>query len=289
MLTEFAPLCTGAAVTASVFVLVPAAERVVGSGLVRDARRSAARSVGQWRWLLRTAGDDIRAPVGAGRRLRSAAMLTGAICGFAILGPVGSLLGAVAGAPASTMLIRHRRARYARRVDASAADLALALASAMAAGHSVRGALLAAGRSVQQPAAAELDRVAVDITLGRTVEDSLAGLRERAASRRLDSIAGAIELHRRSGGDLVRLMRELAAAFRARDDAQRDARSATAQARFTALLVAVIPAAAAVIAELASPGAVSGALTYAPSALLLLCALGLFVVGGLLCLKVSGG
>ncbi len=211
----------------------------------------------------------------------------GALIGYSLLGPAGCLIGVIAGPPGVAMFVRARRARYARRVDASAADLALALASASAAGHSVRGALLAAGRAVPQPAAAELDRVAFDLTLGVTVDEALTELRRRTAARRLDSICGAIELHRRSGGDLARLMRELAAAFRARDAAWRDARAATAQARFTAMLVAVIPLVAAAFAELLSPGLVTGAFGYAPSLMLLACAFGLFAIGALLCLKAS--
>ncbi|MBK5229946.1 MAG: type II secretion system F family protein [Thermoleophilia bacterium] len=213
--------------------------------------------------------------------------LAGGASGFALLGPVGALLGAAVGVPAVLMLIRARQARYARRVDDGAADLALALASALAAGHSVRGALLVAGRALPQPIAGELSRAAVDLTLGLTIEDTLAGLRGRTASRRLESLAGAIELHRRSGGDLARLMRELAAAFRARDGALRDARAATAQARFTALLVGAIPLVAGVFAELASPGSVSGAFSFAPTAVMLLCALALFATGTLLSLRAS--
>lgn len=245
------------------------------------------RSVSQWRRLLRTAGDDLRSPPSAGRRLRTGAAVAGALAGYALLGPAGCLIGAIAGPPCVAMFVRARRARYARRVDASAADLALAIASAVAAGHSVRGALLTAGRAVPQPAAAELDHVAFDLTLGVSVDEALFELRRRTAARRLDSICGAIELHRRSGGDLARLMRELASAFRARDAAQRDARAATAQARFTAVLVAVIPLAAAAFAELVSPGLVTGALGFAPSLLLLMCASGLFALGTLLCLKAS--
>ncbi|MBI5310544.1 MAG: type II secretion system F family protein [Actinobacteria bacterium] len=216
-----------------------------------------------------------------------AASLAGAAIGLALLGLGGALLGAVFAPPAVGLLLRARRARYAARIDAGAAELALALASSLSAGRSVRAALLEADTAVPHPLSTELAKVAAELTLGRTTEDALAALRDRTASDRVDALTGAIELHRRSGADLARLARELADAFRARDAAHADARSATVQARFTALIVGVIPPAAGLLAELAAPGAVSGALLFAPTALLMFVASGLMLLGALLCLRVS--
>jgi len=53
---------------------------------------------------------------------------------------------------------------------------------------------------------------------------------------------------------LAALLRELAASGEASDRAERDARAATAQARFTAWVVLGLPLAGALLAELASPG-----------------------------------
>jgi tight adherence protein B len=61
-------------------------------------------------------------------------------------------------------------------------------------------------------------------------------------------------LQRDAGGDLAALLRELAASGEAADRAERDARAATAQARFTAWLVFALPLAGAGLAELAAPG-----------------------------------
>ncbi|MDX6656248.1 MAG: tight adherence protein, partial [Solirubrobacteraceae bacterium] len=73
-------------------------------------------------------------------------------------------------------------------------------------------------------------------------------------------IVAAIARQRSSGGDLARLLRDLGAAIEERVRTEADARAATAQARMTAWIVAGLPIGAAVIAELADPGAL-GALT----------------------------
>lgn len=284
---EAAGLCAGLAAASLVAVL--ARTLVIDPDRLRRGRlwRAIANTLFGWRGILRSAGDDGRLPPGVGARVNLAAALAGSALGLALLGAGGALLGALLAPPACGLLLRARRARYAARIDAGAAELALALASSLAAGRSVRAALLAADAAIPAPLSAELARVAVDLALGSTTDDALVALRSRTASDRIDSLAGAIALHRRSGADLARLMRELAAAFRARDAACADARSATAQARFTALLVGAIPPVAGVLTELAVPGSVSGALSFAPTALLMFAASALMLIGALLCLRVS--
>jgi tight adherence protein B len=204
-----------------------------------------------------------------GRRLLLASILSGALFGFILLGFAGVVVGAAALPLTLRWVLRSRRRRYASQIDACAADLAQAMASSLAAGRSVRGALLTVSNSTPDPLAAELRRAAVDLTLGGSIGDALTGLIQRTGSPRLDSLAGAIELHRGSGGDLVKLMRELAAAFRERDRAMKDAHSASAQARFTAYVVAAIPLGVAVLLEIVAPGSVTGAMTLLPTAMML--------------------
>jgi tight adherence protein B len=65
-------------------------------------------------------------------------------------------------------------------------------------------------------------------------------------------------LQRRAGGDLARLLRQSARAMEEQARLEGEVRAATAQARFTGLLVGLLPAGGAVLAELASPGWFAG-------------------------------
>ncbi len=96
------------------------------------------------------------------------------------------------------------------------------------------------------------------LALGEPLDAVLEALRRRARHPGWDAIVAAILLQRDAGGDLAGLLRELAAALEAADRTLRDARAVTAQARFTAWLVAGLPLGAAVLAETASPGFVTG-------------------------------
>lgn len=98
-------------------------------------------------------------------------------------------------------------------------------------------------------------------------------------SARVDAFAAALLSQRLAGGDLAGLLRQFAAGAAERDRVAEDARSATAQARFTGLLVVAMPSGGALFAELVQPGFISRLLASPPAAVLLALAAGLQLVG----------
>jgi tight adherence protein B len=75
-------------------------------------------------------------------------------------------------------------------------------------------------------------------------------------SRRIDLIVGAIRIQRRSGGSLATLLRGVAAAIEEQERLESEARAASAQARFTSVIVVSLPFGGVLLGELASPGIV---------------------------------
>jgi tight adherence protein B len=132
------------------------------------------------------------------------------------------------------------------------------VSDALAGGHSLRGAVGAASRSLAGPPGRELRRVHAELELGARTEDALEAMRGRVRSPRLDTVVAACLLQRRAGGDLARLLRESARAMEESSRLEGELRAATAQARFTGLLVVVLPLGGALLAELASPGWFAG-------------------------------
>ena len=125
----------------------------------------------------------------------------------------------------------------------------------------MRSALDASSGSLEGPAAAEMSRLRADLDLGLLAGGALGGFRERIRSARVDSFCAALLSQRIAGGDLVSLLRRYAEAAAGRERVEADARSATAQARFTGVLVAAMPAGAALLAELLNPGFVTAMLS----------------------------
>jgi tight adherence protein B len=218
------------------------------------------------------------------RRLAVVAAASVLAAGWIVMGPIPALALA-AGAPAAVgKAIAWRRARWRRELAAGAGVAARALADALAGGHSVRGAIGEAGSGLPGAAGEELRDAAGALALGERTDRVLEELRARARDASWDAIVAAIALQRSSGGDLARLLRDLATGIDERVRAQADARAATAQARMTAWIVAALPAGAAVLAQLADPGALATLTATAPSTALALTAI-VCEVGGVLVVR----
>jgi tight adherence protein B len=214
-----------------------------------------ARAAGAALDALARVGREGRDPGAADRRRLLVAGAAGAFAaGWVLAGALGALACGSVGPYAVARLLRARRERYWREVDAGAAGIAVAIADALGGGHSLRGALVEAAHSLDGPAAHELRRTVAELSAGARTEEAIEGLRERTRSQRIGTVVAACLLQRRAGGDLARLLRHCAAAFQ--DDARlRDeVRAATAQARFTGLVVVLLPLGGALLAELAAPG-----------------------------------
>jgi tight adherence protein B len=233
------------------------AHEALRPGLPALARR-APRALTAAASLLRSverAGRDGRDPgTRERRRLLAAGALAALVIGWAALGPLAGLGLAALGPWGVGRVLRSRRRRHRQAVERGAAALALALADALSGGHSLRGAVAAAAPALDGATGRELRRVAGELALGVPTPDALETLRMRVRSHAIDTIVGAALLQRRAGGDLARLLRESARAFEDQQRLDEEVRAATAQARFTGLIVVLLPLGGALLTELASPG-----------------------------------
>ncbi len=267
--------------------LLGVALAAAAGGLAAVALREAlVASPAAGRWFadavepLRRAGREGYSPTELERRrLAIVGTLAMLAAGLIVFGPAPAPLLAAAGPAAATWAVARRRATYRRAVERGLPEIAVAVADALAAGRSARAALAAAAASLEGPPAIEMERVRNELALGAPTRDALEGLRRRVGSTRVDSFAAALLSQQLAGGDLATLLRRFAAASSDRDRTEADARSATAQARFTGLLVVAMPAGAALLAELLEPGFVGGLLSHSGSASLLAVAATLQLAG----------
>jgi len=227
--------------------------------VVRGTR--AARALAALVDVVVTLGREGRDPGAAERRqlLLAGAGVAGAT-GWLVGGLLGGLALGAGGPWLVARLLRARRERFRRTVDAGVPALALAVADALAGGHSLRAALAEATRSVDGAAGHELRRACAELAMGAATEEALEAMRARVGSPRLDTVVAACVLQQRAGGDLARLLRESARSMDEQTRLEGELRAATAQARFTGLIVVALPLGGAVLAELASPGWLAGLL-----------------------------
>jgi tight adherence protein B len=267
--------------------LLPALAGAAAGGLLALAAREALlASPAAARWLrlalepLRRAGREGYAPSTAERR-RLAALGAGAavIGGWLLAGVALALPLSVAGPAIAAWAISSRRRRHRAAVERSLPEVAIAIADSLSAGRSLRASLPAAATSLDGPPAAELARLGAELDLGAATTEAVEAWRRRLRSERVDAFAAALLSQRLAGGDLAGLLRRFAAGAAERDRVAEDARSATAQARFTGLLVVAMPSGGALFAELIQPGFIAKLLGSPPAAVLLALAAALQAVG----------
>ncbi len=229
---------------------------------------------------LRRAGREGYSPSGRERR-RLAVLGAGAaiLGGWFLAGATLALPLAVAGPALAGWAINARRKRYRRAVERALPVVAIAIADSLSAGRALRASLAAAVTSLDGPPAVELARLGAELDLGAATGDAVAAWRRRMRSPRVDAFAAALLSQRLAGGDLAGLLRRFAEGAAERDRVAEDARAATSQARFTGLLVVAMPSGGALFAELLQPGFLAKVLGGPASAMLLVLAAALQLVG----------
>ncbi|HMM49486.1 MAG TPA: type II secretion system F family protein, partial [Miltoncostaeaceae bacterium] len=142
-----------------------------------------------------------------------------------------------------------------------------------------RQALARAARDLPDPLAEELRTTVDELRLGARIEGALENLMARVPARDLRVMVTAILVQRHTGGDLARALAVLADRLDERVRLARELRGATAQARVTAWMVAALPVAAGVMAEVAAPGTLRGALGQPPGSLLAMVSAAMYALG----------
>jgi tight adherence protein B len=266
--------------------LLPLAGAAAGGLAALAAREAVLASPAVASWLrlalepLRRAGEEGYAPSTRERR-RLAAVGAGAalLGGWFLAGAAAAVPLAVAGPGLAGWAVSSRRRRYRRAVERALPEVGAAVADSLSAGRSLRASLPAAASSVDGPARVELACLSAELELGAPTVEAIEGWRRRMRSARVDAFAAALLSQRRAGGDLAGLLRRFADGAAERDRAADDAKSATAQARFTGLLVVAMPSGGALFAELIQPGFLLKVLGAPASAVLLALAAALQVAG----------
>ena len=198
---------------------------------------------------------------------------------------VGPIWAAVVGAAVLAGLIGARRSADRRMRTGLALqlpELAAGLAATLAAGRSLRQALQRAATETPPPLGREIERAVEEIEVGARVEDALERMAVRLGERDLQILATAIMVQRIAGGNLARSLGDLAGRLEERRRLQAEVSTATAQARMTAWLVALLPALGAVVVEGAAPGTLVRTLGHGPGLALTITSFSIQGAGALL-------
>ena len=163
------------------------------------------------------------------------------VAGWWAASAVGTILAA-----AGVIAVSRWRARRADRVPAIVAqerfaDAVTSLSAAVRSGSSLPQALGYAATEADAPVREGLERLVADLEVGIPIEQALEIWRSEAPGPDTDLVVGALEMHRRTGGDLPAVLDQVTTSVRERVSVAREVRSLTAQARLSAWILGLLP------------------------------------------------
>jgi tight adherence protein B len=145
--------------------------------------------------------------------------------------------------------LKRRRERFAEQLP----DALQVVASALRSGHSFAGALAVVVDSGSEPMKSEMQRVVADEQLGVPIQDSLAVVAQRMASREVEQLALVAELQREAGGNAAEVIDQVAETVRERFDLKRLIKTLTTQGRMSRAIVSALPIFIFIVIRLENP------------------------------------
>lgn len=215
---------------------VNAALAIDPAGVDRESRNPLTR----WltRWLMRLGYDDVDPQrirlvmLGVVLSVPVCLMLFGVFGGLSLLGFAFAVTYA---------LLSRKAAQRRAQIQAQLPDFLDGVTRMLSAGNTLEESLSQTARESAEPIRPLFISIGRQVRLGAPVDEVLGEAAQVHRLRDLQVIALAASINRRYGGSLRTIFRSLIQAIRSREAAQRELRALTAETRFSAMVLALIP------------------------------------------------
>jgi tight adherence protein B len=174
--------------------------------------------------------------------IRIGAVAAGALIGLLRFGiSIGPVILAAIGFIVPPLVVAFLQRRRQNLFNDQLTGMLQLLSNSLKTGYAIDRALETVATKSRPPVSTEFERVATEITLGTSVEDSLSALLLRINSADLEFIVTAILLHVRVGGNLAEVLDNISDTLRDRLQTKRDMSVLTAQSRASATIITGLP------------------------------------------------
>jgi tight adherence protein B len=197
----------------------------------------------------------------------------------AALAPFFGPIAAAIGVWGSAIFLNWQRQKRIEAFINQLPDVARLLANASAAGLALRTALAMAAEELEAPAGEELARVADQLSLGRSIDDTLGELAERLPSRELVVLVTTLVLSNKAGGSVVNSLRNLTQTLEDRKETRREVRTMLSEVNATAFTVPLLGLGSLLLINSSNEGALARVTGSPVGQILVLIAMGLYTVG----------
>jgi tight adherence protein B len=150
-------------------------------------------------------------------------------------------------------IVNFKRRRRIKNFTVHFPDALEMFARSLRAGHSFAGAIELVAQEMPDPVGPEFQKVFDEQSLGISLRQALIGMTERIDSLDVKFLVTAILIHRDTGGNLAEIIDKISYVIRERFRIQGQLKIFTAQARLTGVILALLPAGAALAIGLANP------------------------------------
>jgi tight adherence protein B len=137
--------------------------------------------------------------------------------------------------------LRIARSRRIKRFESQLPDGIDAMVRSLRAGHPIPVALSTVARETPDPVGSEFGMAFDEVTYGLDVETAMANMRARVGEADLALLVVAVSVQSKTGGNLAEILASLSKILRERFRMHRKVRALSAEARFSAMAMSVLP------------------------------------------------
>ena len=168
--------------------------------------------------------------------------LAGALLGWqAFGGPLAALGGAILGFVGPLVWLRYRIGQRRNAFEQGLPEALDRVTGALRAGYGLEYGFDLVAREGTPPCSEEFGQILQELNLGGDLEEALARLILRVESEDARLLSTAVAVQRRTGGNLVEVLMQMAGMLRERDRLRRDVRVITTAPRVSGYVVALLP------------------------------------------------
>ena len=135
------------------------------------------------------------------------------------------------------MKVNRRRKAFTEQLG----DCLTTVANALRAGYSFQQAMDVVAREMEPPMSTEFERMSTDVAMGVTLEDAMQQMNKRVGSPDFDLVVTAVLIQREIGGNLAQILDTISETIQERIRMKREINALTAQGRFSAIVLLMLP------------------------------------------------
>ena len=199
-----------------------------------------------------------------------------------LLAPAFGVVGLAAGYLLLRGWLRRSRERRRERFVQQIPELARVLSNAVNAGLSITTAWVVAEGEMAEPAKTEIQRLNAAVRFGTSLEEAMLQLNDRLPAREVRVLMSTLVVSARSGGSLIKALRDISFTLDDRKEVRREVRTTLAQSRATGALITVMGVGILLALNGMQPGTVERMTQTLLGQLALLVSFGMFVAGHLI-------